>query len=73
MILSENDHVSLGFGTHFCLGANLARMEISNTIQRLLERLPDLELVPGTEPTRFPSAILNGLIDMPTTFTPISI
>ena len=68
----QNDHVSLGFGSHFCLGANLARMEIRNTISRLLERLPDLELVPGTQPTRFGSTIVNGLAHMPTVFTPIS-
>jgi cytochrome P450 family 142 subfamily A polypeptide 1 len=69
----RNDHVSLGFGTHFCLGANLARMEIRNAVARLIERLPDLELAPGTEPTRFPSAIVNGLVHMPTVFTPISV
>jgi len=69
----RNDHMSFGFGTHFCLGANLARMEIGNTVQRLIERLPDLELAAGTEPTRFPSPIVNGLARMPTTFTPISV
>ena len=47
-------------------------MEIRNAIQRLLERLPDLELVPGTVPTRFPSAIVNGLVHMPTVIEPIS-
>ncbi|MBJ22098.1 MAG: cytochrome P450 [bacterium] len=70
---SPNDHVSFGFGTHFCLGANLARMEIGNAVQRLIERLPDLELAPGTEATRFPSAIVNGLAHMPTVFTPTSV
>jgi cytochrome P450 len=69
----RNDHVSLGFGSHFCLGANLARMEIRNTLARLLERLPDLELAPDTQPTRFASTIVNGLAHMPTVFTPISL
>ena len=69
----RNDHVSFGFGSHFCMGANLARMEIRNAISRLLDRLPDMALVPGTEPTRFPSAIVNGLVHLPATFTPISV
>ena len=67
-----NDHVSFGFGSHFCLGSNLARMEIRNTIARLIERLPDLELDPDTKPTRFASAIVNGLVHLPAQFTPIA-
>ena len=66
----RNDHVSFGFGSHFCLGANLARMEIRHTIDRLLDRLPDLELAPGRPPCRFFSPIVNGLSEMPAVFTP---
>jgi cytochrome P450 len=69
----RNEHISFGFGSHFCLGSNLARMEIRNTISRLLERLPDLELVPDSPPTRFASPIVNGLVHMPTVFTPTSV
>jgi len=69
----RNEHISFGFGSHFCLGSNLARMEIRNTIARLLERLPDLELVPDSPPTRFASPIVNGLVHMPTVFAPISV
>ena len=68
----RNEHVSFGFGSHFCMGANLARMEIGNAIFRLLERLPDLELAPGTQPTRFPSPIVNGLLNLPAVFAPRS-
>jgi len=42
---SPNDHVAFGFGTHFCLGASLARLEIRIMLERLLDRLPDLEVV----------------------------
>ena len=40
-----NDHLAFGgYGTHFCLGANLARWQIRATLRRLLPLLPRLEL-----------------------------
>jgi cholest-4-en-3-one 26-monooxygenase len=40
-----NDHLAFGgYGTHFCLGANLARWQIRETLRRLLPLLPRLEL-----------------------------
>jgi cytochrome P450 len=65
-----NDHVSFGFGTHFCLGANLARMEMRVAIGRVLERLPDLRLEPGSKPRYFRSSVMNGLTSLPAVFTP---
>jgi len=50
------DHLTFGIGTHFCLGANLARMELRVVIGRILQRLPELALDPddpvvfGTNP-----------------------
>ncbi len=38
---SPNDHMAFGFGSHFCLGNRLARMELSVMFDRLLDRLPD--------------------------------
>ena len=46
----HNHHVAFGFGTHFCLGASLARLEIRVMFEELLRRIPDWRLVPGTEP-----------------------
>jgi cytochrome P450 family 142 subfamily A polypeptide 1 len=63
-----NDHVSFGFGTHFCMGANLARMEIRVTLARVLTRLPDLQMAPGAKLERHPSSIVNGLVHMPVIF-----
>ena len=58
-----NDHVAFGFGTHFCLGASLARLEVRVMIERILERMPDMELV-GDTPTR-PANFITGFEAMP--------
>jgi len=41
---SPNRHLGFGFGMHFCLGAQLARMETRIGIKNLVERFPDLRL-----------------------------
>ena len=40
-------HVGFGFGTHFCLGAPLARLEAGIAIPLVVKRFPALELAPG--------------------------
>src|SRR5215472_16941411 len=66
---SPNDHLTFGGGgPHFCLGANLARLEIRVMFEELLQRLPDMELN-GT-PRRLRSNFINGLKAMPVRFTP---
>ncbi len=60
-----NDHLALGFGPHYCLGANLARMEIKAALGRVLARLPDLRLARGLEPVAMSSALIDGLWEMP--------
>jgi cytochrome P450 family 142 subfamily A polypeptide 1 len=62
---APNDHVAFGFGAHFCLGASLARLEVSTMVGRLLERLPDLEV--GPEP---PARFMTTIAAMPVRFTP---
>ncbi len=47
---SPNNHIGFGFGTHFCLGSSLARIEIRIMFEELLRRLPDWRLAPGFEP-----------------------
>jgi cholest-4-en-3-one 26-monooxygenase len=51
----NNRHVAFGFGTHFCLGAHLARLEIRVMFEELLERMPDWELVDPDEPQILPA------------------
>ena len=66
----HNHHVAFGFGTHFCLGASLARLEIRVIFEEILRRLPDLTLAPGAEPRRVPSAFAVGYDAIPMVFTP---
>ncbi len=56
-----NDHLAFGFGTHFCLGAALARMEIRLFFEELVGRVRSLRLVPGTNPVEMPNAFVFGL------------
>ena len=65
---SPNDHVAFGFGTHFCLGASLARLEVSVMTERVMARMPDLELV-GPTPMR-PANFITGFESMPVRWTP---
>jgi cytochrome P450 family 142 subfamily A polypeptide 1 len=56
-----NDHLAFGFGTHFCLGAALARMEIRVFFEELVRRVAGIRLAPGTEPVEMPNAFVFGL------------
>ncbi len=51
---SPNDHLAFGFGTHFCLGSSLARLELRALFSVLADRLPDLRLVSPTSPPTVP-------------------
>ncbi len=62
---SPNEHLALGFGPHYCLGANLAKMEIRATLERVLARLPNLRIAAGCEPIFTPSALIDGVESMP--------
>jgi cytochrome P450 len=65
---NPNDHLSFGVGEHFCLGSNLARMELRKIFEGLLRRLPDMEL--AAEPRRLRSNFINGMKEMRVRFTP---
>lgn len=65
---APNEHLAFGIGPHFCLGANLARLEIRIMFEELLRRLPDIELAGPVE--RLRSNFINGIKRMPVRFTP---
>jgi cytochrome P450 family 142 subfamily A polypeptide 1 len=56
---SPNPHVAFGFGTHFCLGASLARFELDLLFRALTSRLTDLTVIdpPDIEPNVFVGAV----------------
>ena len=59
-----NPHVGFGGpGPHFCLGAHLARREITLMMKELLTRLPGLEL--AGEPEQLRSNFVNGIKHLP--------
>jgi cytochrome P450 len=65
---SPNEHLAFGFGPHYCLGANLARMEIRVVLGRILERLPEIRLAEGGRAVPTPSALIDGLDELPVTW-----
>lgn len=64
-----NPHVGFGGGgAHFCLGANLARREITVVFEELHQRVPDLTAT--EEPARLQSAFIHGIKRLPVAWTP---
>ena len=66
---TPNDHVGFGGGgPHFCLGANLARMEIKLMFREIAKRLPDIHL--DGEISYLRSNFIGGVKKLPVAFTP---
>ena len=64
-----NPHLGFGGGgAHFCLGANLARREITVAFEELRRQVPDL--VATEEPDRLQSAFIHGIKRLPVAWTP---
>ena len=70
----RNPNPQLGFGgpgPHFCLGANLARRELSVVFRQLFERLPDIEVSGDAVPLDVAGIpLVSGIKHLPVTFTP---
>jgi cytochrome P450 family 142 subfamily A polypeptide 1 len=54
-------HLAFGFGTHFCLGASLARLEIRLFLEELARRVTGMRMVPGTVIEEMPNPFVYGL------------
>lgn len=67
---NPNSHLAFGFGTHFCLGNQLARLELNTMVRRVLDRLPDLRLADESVLPLRPANFVSGLESMPVVFTP---
>ena len=68
---SPNPHLAFGFGAHFCLGNQLARLELKVMTERVLARLPDLHLtVERSSLPRRAANFISGIEEMPVAFTP---
>jgi cytochrome P450 len=62
-------HLAFGLGTHFCVGASLARQEMKSTFGLLLERLEEIELdAPLPEPVHDPSLFFLPMKKLPIRF-----
>jgi cytochrome P450 family 142 subfamily A polypeptide 1 len=63
--------MAFGFGAHFCLGNQLARLELKVMIDRLLARLPDIRLdIDRSDLPRREANFISGIESMPVSFTP---
>ncbi len=65
-----NPHLGFGVGTHYCLGANLARAEIGVVFTELFARLRDIRAVDPAGLDRGDSSLVLSLRHLPAVFTP---
>jgi len=67
---SPNNHLSFGFGTHFCLGASLARLEIKTFFERLVAGVDSIERIAEKPHVEMPNAFVYGLRESHVRLTP---
>jgi cytochrome P450 family 142 subfamily A polypeptide 1 len=66
---NPNHHIAFGFGTHFCLGASLARLEIQTFFERLVARVESIERLTEQPHVEMPNAFVFGLKEAHMAFT----
>ena len=57
---NTTDHLTFGYGSHQCMGKNLARMEMRIFLEEFTKRLPHMELVPDQTFTYLPNTSFRG-------------
>lgn len=66
---ATRDHIAFGFGSHQCLGQNLARVILEIALHSLFERLPGLRLAVAAEEVPFkPGIAIQGVNELPVTW-----
>jgi cholest-4-en-3-one 26-monooxygenase len=64
---SPNPHLGYGgYGTHYCLGANLAKLEIELIFNAIADHMPDIRR--AGDPTRLRSGWINGIKELPVSY-----
>ncbi|MCV7333918.1 MULTISPECIES: cytochrome P450 [Mycolicibacterium] len=67
ILRNPNPHLAFGGnGAHFCIGANLARMEIKLMFNQIADQIPDIAKL--GEPQRLRSGWINGIKDLPVSY-----
>jgi len=69
---NPNPHLAFGIGPHYCLGANLARLEVKLVFQELFRRLPDIHVPADATRDRAASSLVIALNHLPARFTPVT-
>jgi len=67
-----NPHLGFGIGPHFCLGANLARLEIKVVFEQLFARLRDIRMKDGAPLDRHDHTLVLAIRHLPAIFTPVA-
>ena len=65
---TPNDHLAFGIGEHFCLGSNLARLELREIFRGVVGRIHEMEIT--APPRRLRSTFINGVKEMQVRFRP---
>lgn len=58
-------HIAFGYGSHFCLGSNLARLEMKAALEETFKKIERFEFKPGTHPTQIVSSFVRGPASIP--------
>lgn len=58
-------HIAFGYGSHFCLGSNLARLEIKAALEETFKKIERFEFKPGTEQKWMSSSFVRGPSSIP--------